>query len=77
MQLQKEWARLQPHVHDLMRKAGEVADSSFRDFLWAYSIFWLAPLLLLSLCPLHYRCELTRRCTAAILHQKHEPISQI
>lgn len=39
-QLPKVWARLQPIAHDLLRKAGETADATYSDFVWAFSIFW-------------------------------------
>lgn len=34
------WARLQPVAHDLLRRAGETADATYTDFVWAFSIFW-------------------------------------
>lgn len=39
-QLPRVWARLQPVAHDLLRRAGETADATYADFVWAFSIFW-------------------------------------
>jgi hypothetical protein len=39
-QLPRVWARLQPVAHNLLRRAGETADATYADFVWAFSIFW-------------------------------------
>ena len=39
-QLPRVWAQLQPVAHDLLRRAGETADATYADFVWAFCIFW-------------------------------------
>ena len=45
--LRATWARLQPVCADLLKEAGVQEEHSearlepdFRDFIWAYTIFW-------------------------------------
>ena len=41
--LERMWTKLEPVCQDLLLDAGHRQRApSFRDFLWAYSIFWYA-----------------------------------